>query len=49
MLKLKDGRKELYQWDAGVVADVTIDNIDEVHFSNLRFGKPFNISVKNKS
>jgi hypothetical protein len=49
VLKLKDGRKELYQWDVGDVADVTIDNIDEVHFSNLRFGKAFNIAVKDKT
>ena len=47
MLKLKDGRKELYQWDAGVVADVTVDNIDEVHFSNLRYGISYNVEVKN--
>lgn len=45
MLKLRDGRKELYQWDVGVVADVTLDNIDEVHFSNLRYGISFNIKV----
>jgi hypothetical protein len=49
VLKLKDGRKELYQWDVGVVADVTIDNVDEVHFANLRFGKAFNVEVKNKT
>ena len=47
VLKLKDGRKELYQWDVGVVADVTDKNINEVHFSNLRYGVPFNIKVKN--
>jgi hypothetical protein len=49
VLKLKDGRKELYQWDVGIVADVTIDNVDEVHFSNLRYGTAFNIAVKNKT
>ena len=47
MLKLKDGRKELYQWDVGVVADVTGENINEVHFSNLRYGVSFNIEVQN--
>ena len=47
MLKLKDGRKELYQWDVGVVADVTDENINEVHFSNLRYGVSFNIEVQN--
>lgn len=47
MLKLKDGRKELYQWDVGVVADVTDENINEVHFSNLRYGVSFNIKVQN--
>ena len=49
MLKLKDGRKELYQWDVGVVADVRLDNVDEVHFSNLRYGVSFNIEVKDKT
>ena len=47
VLKLKDGRKELYQWDVGVVADVTDENINEVHFSNLRYGVSFNIEVQN--
>ena len=47
MLKLKDGRKELYQWDVGVVADVAEENINEVHFSNLRYGVSFNIEVQN--
>ena len=47
VLKLKDGRKELYQWDVGVVADVTDENINEVHFSNLRYGVSFNIQVQN--
>lgn len=45
MLKLKDGRKELYQWDVGVVGTLTIDGVDEVHFSNLRYGVSFNIRV----
>ena len=47
MFKLKDGRKELYQWDVGVVADVTDANINEVHFSNLRYGVSFNVEVQN--
>ena len=47
VLKLKDGRKKLYQWDVGVVADVTDENINEVHFSNLRYGVSFNIEVQN--
>ena len=47
VLKLKDGRKELYQWDVGVVADVAEENINEVHFSNLRYGVSFNIEVQN--
>lgn len=47
VLKLKDGRKELYQWDVGVVADVTDENINEVHFSNLRYGVSFNVGVQN--
>ena len=49
VLKLKDDRKELYQWDVGVVADVTDENINEVHFSNIRYGVSFNIEVKDRT
>lgn len=45
MLKLDNNRKTLYQWDVGVVGTLTIDGVDEVHFSNLRYGVSFNIKV----
>ena len=45
MLKLDNNRKILYQWDVGVVGTLTIDGVDEVHFSNLRYGVSFNIKV----
>ena len=45
MLKLDNNRKFLYQWDVGVVGTLTIDGVDEVHFSNLRYGVSFNIKV----
>lgn len=45
MLKLDNGRKTLYQWDVGVIGTLTIDGVDEVHFSNLRYGVSFNIKV----
>jgi hypothetical protein len=49
VLKLKDGRKKLYQWDIGVIADVVTDGFNEVHFSNLKFGVSFNVEVKDKT
>jgi hypothetical protein len=45
VLKLDNNRKTLYQWDVGVVGTLTIDGVDEVHFSNLRYGVSFNIKV----
>lgn len=45
MLKLDNNRKALYQWDVGVIGTLTIDGVDEVHFSNLRYGVSFNIKV----
>ena len=45
MLKFDNNRKTLYQWDVGVVGTLTIDGVDEVHFSNLRYGVSFNIKV----
>lgn len=45
MLKLDNNRKTLYQWDVGVIGTLTIDGVDEVHFSNLRYGVSFNIKV----
>lgn len=45
MLKLDNNRKTLYQWDVGVIGTLTVDGVDEVHFSNLRYGVSFNIKV----
>ena len=47
MLKLDDGRKELYQWDVGVTATVLDNQITEVHFSNLSYGTPYPVKVEN--
>lgn len=38
------GSKQLYQWDTGRMAQVTVE-CDEVHFSNLKFGKAFVVDV----
>ena len=46
MLTLNDGRKELYQWDTGRTATVSID-CDIVHFSNLTYGEALAVQVKN--
>jgi hypothetical protein len=45
VLKLENNRKTLYQWDVGVIGTLAIDGVDEVHFSNLRYGVSFNIKV----
>jgi hypothetical protein len=45
VLKLDNNRKTLYQWDVGVIGTLAIDGVDEVHFSNLRYGVSFNIKV----
>ena len=45
MLKLDNNRKTLYQRDVGVIGTLTVDGVDEVHFSNLRYGVSFNIKV----
>jgi hypothetical protein len=45
MLKLDNNRKTLYQWDVGVIGALSIEGVDEVHFSNLRYGVSFNIKV----
>lgn len=38
------GDKRLYQWDTDKTANVSVD-CDEVHFSNLKFGKAFIVDV----
>ena len=45
MLVLNDGRKQLYQWDTGRTASVSID-CDIVHFSNLTYGEALTVQVK---
>lgn len=46
MLTLNDGRNELYQWDTGRVATVSVD-CDAVHFSNLKYGNSLSVAVIN--
>lgn len=46
MLSLNDGRKQLYQWDTGRTASVSID-CDIIHFSNLTYGEALAVQVKN--
>ena len=45
-LTLDDGRKELYQWDTGRFASVTLEEVNEVHFANLKYGKPYDMAVE---
>lgn len=44
MLKLNDGRAELYQWDTGRTATVAVA-CDEVHFSHMKIGESVNVKV----
>lgn len=46
MLELIDGRKQLYQWDTGRIASVSID-CDVVHFSQLLYGDSLAVRVDN--
>ena len=46
MIILNDGRKQLYQWDTGRIASVSID-CDIIHFSNLTYGEALAVQVKN--
>ena len=43
-LNLNDGRKELYQWDIGRKASVSID-CDEVHFAHLNYADSLPVKV----
>lgn len=45
MLTLNDGRKELYQYDTGRTATVTVE-CDIVHFSGLAHGTALAVKVK---
>ena len=44
MLKLIDGRNELWQWDIGRKASVSVP-CNEVHFANLDFGDSYAVKV----
>ena len=44
MLTLNDGRKELYQWDIGRKASVSVD-CDEVHFAHLNYADSLPVKV----
>lgn len=44
MIKIKDGRGELYQWDTGSVLTVG-DGIDEVHFARSPMGRSITVPV----
>lgn len=44
MIKLKDGRAELYQWDTGRVLSVPKE-CTEVHYSNKLFGRSLDVEV----
>lgn len=46
MIKIKDGRTELYQWDTGSVLTVG-DGIDEVHFARSPMGRSITAPVAN--
>lgn len=46
MIKIKDGRTELYQWDTGSVLTVG-DGIDEVHFARSPVGRSITVPVAN--
>jgi hypothetical protein len=46
MIKIKDGRTELYQWDTGSVVTVG-DGIDEVHFARSPMGRSITVPVAN--
>lgn len=46
MIKLNDGRDELFQWDSGRTATVAID-CDTVHFSNIKYGDALVVAVHN--
>jgi hypothetical protein len=45
MITLKNGKKELYQWDFGVKATVGV-NCNEVHFSETLYGEAMTVLVK---
>lgn len=47
MLKLIDGRDELWQWDTGRVLEVD-EEITQVHFSNRIYGRSIDVDVKNQ-
>lgn len=46
MIKLPQGKNQLYQWDMNIVLTVA-DGIDEVHFSNSNYGRAESVEVVN--
>lgn len=44
MIQIKDGRKELYQWDTGVELLVDVE-CSQVHFANKVFGRSVDVEV----
>lgn len=44
MIKIKDGRTELYQWDTGSILTVG-EGIDEVHFARSPMGRSITVPV----
>ena len=46
MIKIKDGRTELYQWDTGSILTVG-EGIDEVHFARSPMGRSITAPVAN--
>jgi hypothetical protein len=46
-LTLDDGREKLFQWDTGRIATVTLEEVNEVHFANLKYGKSFTVEIEN--
>lgn len=46
-INLEDGRKELFQWDTGRTLDIEDPSIEQVHFSNSRFGTAIVVTVEN--
>lgn len=46
-INLEDGRKELFQWDTGRTLVIEDSSIEQVHFSNSRFGTAIVVNVEN--
>ena len=42
---LKDGRKELYQWDTGRQIQFDDSAVGQAHFSNKLFGRSMDVDI----